>query len=580
MTPQALDAENQQLKAELTGLRGILGSVGSYVYTKDLQSRYTFVNALTCELFGAPFENIVGHDDSHFFPPEVVAVLQANDRLVLETGATQVHEEPLIFPKTGEKRMYLAVKAPMYDENGVAVGICGVSTDITEQKRVEAQLGASRRLMDTVLDNVEANVYLKDANGRYLYANRTLLSTVQLTLQEMLGRTDADLFPADVAKAFKAVDERVFASGQPQRVEEAWVDNAGNTQYFWSTKLLLQRADDPDCLIGLSTNITPLKHAEVAVERSEARFRALFEASSEAVIVISRTHFIDCNGSALQLMGLRSKAEFLELTLADLSPPRQACGTPSNVRATELVDQALQAGRHRFEWTLQRCDNGKQIPVEAIVTAVELEDGPALLITLRDLTEHKRHEEQIHRLAYYDALTQLPNRRLLYDRLSLALAQHHRGNLHGCIIYLDLDNFKPLNDSHGHNAGDLLLQEVGRRLVSCLRAQDTVARQGGDEFVVLLIGLDPSWDIAVGQANHVAEKILAELARPYVLTVEQREGPATTVEHRCTASLGVAVFRPTEGNVDNILRRADEAMYRAKAKGRNQIQIGTERSLP
>lgn len=574
MTPHALDAENQKLKAELTGLRGILASVGSYVYTKDLKSRYTYVNAVTCELFGAPFERIVGHDDSHFFPPDVVAVLQANDRLVLETGATQVREEPLVIPQTGEKRLYLAVKAPMYDERGVAVGICGVSTDITDQKRIEAKLEASHHLLDTVLDHVEANVYLKDAQGRYLYVNRSTQKAVQLTPEQMLGHSDAELFPADIAKAYMAVDERVFASGQPQRAEESFVDSAGNTQYFWSTKLLLQRADVPDCLIGFSTDITPLKHAEVAIERSEARFRALFEASSEAVIVISRTHFIDCNGSALQLMGLRSKAAFLELNLAELSPSRQACGTPSDVLATELIEQSFKAGRHRFEWTLRRCDNGQQVPVEAIVTAVELDDGPALLITVRDLTERKRYEAQIHRLAYYDPLTQLPNRRLLDERLSHALVQHRRNNQHGCVIYLDLDNFKPLNDRHGHNAGDLLLQEVGRRLVSCLRAQDTVARQGGDEFVVLLIDLDPSWDVALAQATLVAHKMLAELARPYVLSVEQRSGPAKTVEHRCSASLGVAVFRPTEGNVDNILRRADEAMYRAKAQGRNQIQFG------
>jgi len=505
-----------------------------------------------------------------------VAVLQANDRLVLDTGETQVREESLVFHKTGEKRSYLAVKAPMYDEHGVAVGICGVSTDITEQKRAEARLEESRHLLDAVYDNVDANIYMKDAQGRYLYANRSALNAVHLSLEQMLGRSDADLFPSDLAKAYMAVDARVFATGQPQRAEETFVDAAGNKQYYWSTKLLLQRADAPDCLIGFSTNITSLKHAEVAAARSESRFRALFEASSEAVIVTSRTHFIDCNESALRLVGLRSKAHFLELSFAELSPPRQACGTASGVLSAELIDQSFKAGRLQFEWTLQRFDNGQQTPVEAIVTAVELDDGPALLMTVRDLTERKRYEEQIHRMAYYDALTKLPNRRLLYDRLSQALVQHRRSSQHGCVIYLDLDNFKPLNDQHGHVAGDQLLQEVGRRLVSSLRAQDTVARQGGDEFVVLLIELDVSLEVALREASHVAKKILDEIGRPYVLTVEQGLDSSKTIEHRCTASLGVAVFLPTEDSVDNILRRADDAMYRAKSKGRNQIQFAEE----
>lgn len=192
---------------------------------------------------------------------------------------------------------------------------------------------------------------------------------------------------------------------------------------------------------------------------------------------------------------------------------------------------------------------------------------------MRDQTERKRYEEQISRLAFYDPLTQLPNRRLFNERLSQALVQHHRSKNHGCLVYLDLDNFKPLNDQHGHSAGDLLLQEVGRRLAGCVRTQDTVARLGGDEFVVLLIELDTAADIALSQGNHVAEKILAELERPYVLSLESSAELTKTVEHRCTASLGLTLFSPMEKDIDHILRRADDAMYRAKALGRNQIFI-------
>lgn len=316
------------------------------------------------------------------------------------------------------------------------------------------------------------------------------------------------------------------------------------------------------------------REAEARLREAEARFRSLFESSIEALMLTTDSQFVDCNDATLRLLGVGSKVEFVKLTPADLSPSVQPCGTPSDKRAAEIIEQAFKEGSCRVEVLLKRYDNGNLMPVEITATSLELDKAPTVLITLRDFTERKRYEEQIHRLAFYDALTQLPNRRLLYDRLSQALAHHRRAGMHGCVIYLDLDNFKPLNDLHGHIAGDQLLQEVGQRLVSCLRAQDTVARLGGDEFVALLVELDASWDIARREATHVAEKIRNELARPYVLSFEHDSGAMKTVEHHCTASLGVAIFRPTETNFDNLLRRADDAMYRAKAKGRNQIQFG------
>lgn len=435
----------------------------------------------------------------------------------------------------------------------------------------------SYELLETVLSNVGVHIYMKAADGRYLYANRVFLESANLTLDQVLGRTDAELFPDS---DFEQVDAQVFATGQVLQVEEYLVNAYGENEYYLSTKLLLKRPGHPDCLIGFSTPITQLKTSQETVRRSEARFRALFESSSEAVMVMSRTRFLDCNDATLKLLGVSSKADFLQLTPADLSPALEPSGIPSAQRAEQMIGQAFDKGHLQFEMTLRRRDNGQEMPGEAVMTAVELDDGPALLITLRDQTERKRYEEQISHLAFYDSLTQLPNRRLFNERLSQALVQHHRSKNHGCLVYLDLDNFKPLNDRHGHSAGDLLLQEVGRRLAGCVRTQDTVARLGGDEFVVLLIGLDAAADIALSQGNQVAEKILAELARPYVLSLESSEGGAQTVVHRCTASLGLTLFSPMEENMDHIMQRADDAMYRAKAAGRNQICIAASVRTP
>lgn len=573
MSLHHVEAENQKLKAELAGLHDILSSLGALVFTKDTQGRYTYANALTCEWLGRSLSEVVGHTDSDLFDPDTAKLLQSGDLVVLTRGGKNVHQEQLCLPHTRQTRHYLTTKAPLLDKDRQVLGVCGVAMDVTEQAEAQVQRAEAHQLLETVLDNMGTQVYMKDQEGRYLYVNRPFLESADLTPEQVLGRRDSDLFSAEAASAFEAVDAQVFATGPTLKLEEQLVDGRGQLQHYWTTKLLLQREGKPDCLIGLSNPVSDLKAAETARRRSEARFRALFESTSEAVLAMSRTQFLDCNDAALQLLGLASKEEFLQRAPADLWPALQPDGTPSLLRMNQIVGQALDQGRHRFEFTLRRHDNGLEIPVEAIVNVVELDDGPALLLALRDQSERKRYEEKITRLAFYDPLTQLPNRRLLSARLSQAMAPRRRGGHHGCVAFLDLDNFKPLNDQHGHGAGDILLQELARRLEGCLRSQDTVARLGGDEFVVLLTELDKEADAALAQGVRVAEKIRGELAQPYVITLNPGTTETKTVEHRCTASLGLALFGPEESDVNDVLRRADDAMYQAKADGRNQICI-------
>lgn len=187
----------------------------------------------------------------------------------------------------------------------------------------------------------------------------------------------------------------------------------------------------------------------------------------------------------------------------------------------------------------------------------------------REITERKRLEEQVRQLAFHDPLTHLANRRLMLDHLELAMSASKRSQRHGALLFLDLDNFKPLNDTQGHGVGDLLLIEVGERLKACVREADTVARFGGDEFVVLLCELSTQPGEAAEQAVAIAEKVRTRLAEPYVL---QSAPSAPSIQHECTASIGVAVFRGRDESQNAVIDRADAAMYRAKEEGRNRIQ--------
>lgn len=197
-----------------------------------------------------------------------------------------------------------------------------------------------------------------------------------------------------------------------------------------------------------------------------------------------------------------------------------------------------------------------------------------VVVVSHDVTERRQAEEKIHHLAFHDPLTQLPNRLMLHDRLDHAMAASKRSGCYGALMFLDLDNFKPLNDTHGHKAGDLLLIEVTARLKSCVREMDTVARFGGDEFVVLLSELHADRDQSTSQAERIAEKIRLTLSEPYRLIIKQ-DGTAndTTIVHRCTVSIGVVLFIGREESADDIVKWADAAMYQAKADGRNSIRL-------
>ncbi len=190
-----------------------------------------------------------------------------------------------------------------------------------------------------------------------------------------------------------------------------------------------------------------------------------------------------------------------------------------------------------------------------------------------EISERKRMEEQVRKMAFHDLLTNLPNRRLIDDRLQHAMAASHRTGRFGAVIFLDLDNFKPLNDTHGHDVGDLLLIEVARRLKACVREFDTVGRFGGDEFAVILSDLDTTADACAAQAREIAEKIRASLSVPYRLSLRRGSQGERQLEHLCTTSIGVALFAGHEVSQEEILKRSDAAMYEAKQAGRNQVRF-------
>jgi diguanylate cyclase (GGDEF)-like protein/PAS domain S-box-containing protein len=309
-----------------------------------------------------------------------------------------------------------------------------------------------------------------------------------------------------------------------------------------------------------------LAKEQAALRESEEHYRTLFDSASDGIMTVTASGRIVAANRAFARMHGYSIDEILIIDLNDLDTEQ------SQPLIKERMQRILSGESMTFEVKHYHKD-GHVIWLEVTTSLISSNEEPLIQALHRDITERKQLEEQVRQLAFLDELTKLPNRRLLNNRLSLAMASSNRSGCYGAFMFLDLDNFKQLNDTQGHKVGDLLLIEAADRLKTCVREVDTVARFGGDEFVVMIGELSVDKAESAAQAGIIAEKIRAALAKPYLLEVQHAAIAQTTIEHRCTASIGIVLFGEDEGTLDEVLMRADTAMYQAKAMGRNLIRF-------
>jgi len=261
------------------------------------------------------------------------------------------------------------------------------------------------------------------------------------------------------------------------------------------------------------------------------------------------------NRSFREMFRLKNGEDVSGRELGDLLPLPDICQQAQAVLASGMALRGIDAELDK-KWL--------RLTITGIRLAEEEEEEEEVLVVVEDITELKAQAAHIEQLAFYDSLTGLPNRSLLRDRVQQVLTHSTRHKNHGAILFIDLDNFKALNDTKGHNIGDLLLIEVAKRLQDCVRSSDTVARMGGDEFIVVLEELNENIQLAISQARDIGEKVLASLNQPFNLH---------GFEHYSSASIGISLFRDHEIGMDDLLRHADTAMYHAKTSGRNALRF-------
>jgi diguanylate cyclase (GGDEF)-like protein/PAS domain S-box-containing protein len=464
-------------------------------------------------------------------------------------------------------------KMPIIGKNNNVLGTTGFARDITERKQMEMELRLSEEKLNLAQAVAQVGSWYLDIPANRLEWSSETYRMFGIPQQEVV---DLEIFAAAIHP-----DDRDFVldawskamAGAPYDIEHRVV--IGGHERWVRERARIERDSEGRPLTGIGTvqDITGRKLAEESLRRSEKKFRTLFDSTSDMVMMMDEKGFFDANKAALAGSGCASVEEFCSKHPADLAPPEQPCGTSSMTLANQHIATAMEKGSHRFEWMNKRADNGKIFPAEVSLTAMDVDGKRFLQVVVRDITERKQIEWQIHNLAFYDTLTQLPNRRMLNDRMNQAMASSKRSGRYGALLFLDLDNFKSLNDKYGHAVGDLLLQEVALRISGCVREMDTVARFGGDEFVVMLTELDTDKSESFTQAGIVAEKIRIALAEPYSLKVRQPGNTESDVKHHCTSSIGAVLFIGHEDDPEDLLKWADVAMYQAKDGGRNVIRF-------
>jgi diguanylate cyclase (GGDEF)-like protein/PAS domain S-box-containing protein len=437
---------------------------------------------------------------------------------------------------------------------------------VEKRLQAEAALADSQYLLQTVIDTLPIRVSWKDRNLFYLGCNPAFAEDAgKAHPSEVIGKDDHHMVWADRADLYRASDREVMESGTPRLwYEEQMTTSSGQT--IWQTKSkvpLKNRGNETIGILCIYQDNTEHKTAQQELRASEERYRSLFAHmrtgfTLREIITDEAGRPVDCrflavNEAFLARRGFRSE-DVVGKTLTEIYP--DTARDPTDWIAI-FGEVALTGKAVHFE--AFGVASQQWMEVTAYQTAPR-----QFAVLLNDISERKQAEQKIQELAYFDGLTKLPNRRLLIDRLGQALIAGARSKRKGGLLFVDLDDFKTLNDTFGHGEGDLLLQQVAQRLTSSVREGDTVARLGGDEFVVMLEDLSENPPDAAAQIKIVGEKILAALNQPYVVSSQ---------EHHSTASIGAALFGETRDSLDDLLKRADIAMYQAKSAGRNTLRF-------
>ena len=428
--------------------------------------------------------------------------------------------------------------------------------DISERNHYQQKLSESEEKYRRLFENAGDLAYSTDLNGVFTAISESLMAVTGYRRDELLNAPISKILtPENLELAKRMTAAKLAAEKQVTRYELEITDKQGRQLPLELVTTLTYRNGVPVGVQGIGRDISERKRLE-----TDLRIAATAFESQESLLIT------DANGVILRVNKAFTKCTgYTADEVVGQTPRLFKSGRHGADFYRDMWENIHRTGGWQGEiW--DRRKNGEVYPKWLTISAVRGNDGVVThyVGSHIDITERKAAEEQIRQLAFHDPLTRLPNRQLLLDRLQHSLSSNARSGRNGALLFIDLDNFKNLNDTLGHAMGDSLLQQAAERLNSCKREGDTVARLGGDEFVVMLENLSGQPLEAAEQAESVGEKILAALSRPYQLG---------THVFRSSGSIGAAVFGGGNQEAEELLKQADIAMYQAKKADRNTLRF-------
>lgn len=537
-----------------------LETVEAIIISLDASGSIRIINRKGCELLGYQAHELIGKNwlDLCLTPETAAQVRQVMNRILSGEIEPVEYYENTIVTRSGEQRLIAWHNNALRDEQGRITGTLSAGEDITERRRAEDALRESEaRFRNLLQSNPSMAVQGYTEDGTTVYWNEASERLYGYTAKEAMGKNVMDLLiPSEIQPVVKRAIARLFRTKQALRPAELTLQRKdGKRVTVFTSQAYVQQPGKPPEMFSFDVDLSSHKRAETELRVAATAFEV-----QEGMMVTDADRVI-----------LRINRALSELTGY---APQEVIGQKPDVFKSARHDAAFYtnlngrlATHGHFEGEIwNRRKNGEVFPSQMSISTVMDNKGEVThyVATMADITQRKQADERIRQLAFYDSLTGLPNRRLLTDRLQHAINTSARTACHGALLFIDLDHFKTLNDTQGHDRGDLLLQEVARRLPQVVREGDTVARLGGDEYVVILEGLSEISKVAAAQAKTICAKILEVLQQPYTLAGR---------EHHNSASIGVTLFSGHSQMLDELLKQADLAMYQAKSAGRDGMQF-------
>jgi len=560
-----LERENAQYRRTVEVLReseikyrSVLENIEEGYYEVDLAGNFTFFNDSLCRIWEYPKEELMGMNYRQYVDEESADKFYQSFHQVFKTGKPVREFYWQIKRKDGATKHLEASVSLHRDSQGTPTGFHGIMRDVTERKQMEETLRHNEERYREMIETIQDGYFEVDLTGTYTFVNDVICRHMRYSREELLGMGNRQFQDRINAKKAYQAFVNVYNTGIPVKAFEMEVIRKDGTKQISEVSISLIRDSRgrPVGFRGISRDICDRKAMEESLRQSEERYRSIIEQMEDGYFEVDLAgHFTFVNDaecrnlgySRQELIGMDRKQyadEKNALALFSLFHEVYKTGTPVKSYDLELIRKDGTKAFHAISASLIKGADGKPVGFRGIA---------------RDVSERKRQEEQIKYLATHDGLTGLPNRLMFNQLLSHAVQGAKRYQKQFAVMFIDLDGFKIVNDTLGHDAGDRLLREIAVRFKQTLRAVDVVARLGGDEFVVMMEDIG-----APKQAAVLAQRILEATGEPVRLA---------SGECLVTASIGICIYPEDGEDEQTLMKNADAAMYRAKEKGKNNFRF-------